>query len=60
MHARKASMKSINGNAILILDDEPELMNIFTLALEQQGFHVVGFTAFLQVIWVLCPLDRNL
>jgi DNA-binding response OmpR family regulator len=43
MYARKPS-KSINGDAILILDDEPEVMNIFTLALERHGFHVVGFT----------------
>jgi two-component system response regulator ChvI len=28
----------------LILDDEFDIMSIFTLALEQQGYHVIGFT----------------
>jgi DNA-binding response OmpR family regulator len=28
----------------LILDDEFDIMSIFTLALERQGFHVIGFT----------------
>ena len=27
-----------------MFDDEFDITNIFTLALEQQGFHVVGFT----------------
>jgi response regulator RpfG family c-di-GMP phosphodiesterase len=35
---------SQNTDTILMLDDEFDIMNIFTLALEQQGFHVVGFT----------------
>jgi two-component system cell cycle sensor histidine kinase/response regulator CckA len=33
-----------NADAILMLDDEFDIMNIFTLALEQSGFHVIGFT----------------
>jgi DNA-binding NtrC family response regulator len=33
-----------NADTILILDDEFDIMNIFTLALEQQGYHVIGFT----------------
>ena len=33
-----------NGNSILLLDDEFDIMITFTLGLEQQGFHVVGFT----------------
>ena len=33
-----------NANAILLLDDEFDIMTTFTLGLEQQGFHVVGFT----------------
>ena len=32
------------ANAILLLDDEFDIMITFTLALEQQGFLVVGFT----------------
>jgi DNA-binding NtrC family response regulator len=28
----------------LILDDEFDIMNMFTLALEHRGFHVIGFT----------------
>ena len=35
---------SQNADAILMLDDELDIMSIFTLALEQQGFHVIGFT----------------
>jgi len=31
-------------NSILILDDEFDITSIFTLALEQQGYHVIGFT----------------
>ena len=27
-----------------MLDDEFDIMSIFALALEQQGFHVIGFT----------------
>jgi response regulator RpfG family c-di-GMP phosphodiesterase len=37
-------MTSPQTNAILMLDDEFDIMSIFTLALEQQGFHVIGFT----------------
>jgi DNA-binding response OmpR family regulator len=37
-------MTSHNADAILMLDDEFDIMNVFTLALEQQGFHVIGFT----------------
>jgi YesN/AraC family two-component response regulator len=33
-----------NANAILLLDDEFDVMTTFTLGLEVQGFHVVGFT----------------
>jgi DNA-binding response OmpR family regulator len=33
-----------NADAILMLDDEFDIMSIFTLALERQGFHVIGFT----------------
>jgi DNA-binding NtrC family response regulator len=33
-----------NADAILLLDDEFDIMSIFTLALERQGFHVIGFT----------------
>jgi response regulator RpfG family c-di-GMP phosphodiesterase len=33
-----------NADAILMLDDEFDIMSIFTLALEQQCFHVIGFT----------------
>jgi len=32
------------ADTILILDDEFDIMSIFTLALEQQGYHVIGFT----------------
>ena len=32
-----------NADAIAMLDDEFDIMNIFTLALQQQGFHVIGF-----------------
>ena len=32
------------ADTILILDDEFDITSIFTLALEQQGFHVIGFT----------------
>ncbi len=32
-----------NTHSILILDDEFDIMSIFTLGLEQQGFHVIGF-----------------
>ena len=27
-----------------MLDDEYDIMSIFTLALERQGYHVIGFT----------------
>jgi len=37
-------MTSHNPHAILMLDDEFDIMSIFTLALERQGFHVIGFT----------------
>jgi len=37
-------MTSHNAGAILLLDDEFDIMSIFTLALERQGFHVIGFT----------------
>ena len=33
-----------NGNSILLVDDEFDIMTTFTWGLEQQGFHVVGFT----------------
>lgn len=33
-----------NADAILMLDDEFDIVNIFTRALERQGFHVIGFT----------------
>ena len=33
-----------DADAILLLDDEFDIMSIFTLALERQGFHVIGFT----------------
>ena len=33
-----------NADTILILDDEFDIMSIFTLALEQQRYHVIGFT----------------
>lgn len=35
---------SRNADTILMLDDEVDIMSIFTQALEQQGFPVVGFT----------------
>ena len=35
---------SQNADTILMLDDEFDIMSIFTHALEQQGFHVIGFT----------------
>jgi DNA-binding NtrC family response regulator len=35
---------SQNADAILMLDDELDIMSIFTLALQRQGFHVIGFT----------------
>jgi DNA-binding NtrC family response regulator len=37
-------MSSQNAGAILMLDDEPDIMNIFTRALQQKGFRVIGFT----------------
>jgi len=37
-------MTSQNADSILILDDDFDIMSIFTLALERQGFHVIGFT----------------
>src|SRR5215469_10117042 len=38
-------MKSAqNAGAILMLDDDVDIMSIFTTALERQGFHVIGFT----------------
>ena len=42
----KNLMKSAyyNTNAILLLDDEFDIMTTFTQALEQEGFLVVGFT----------------
>jgi DNA-binding NtrC family response regulator len=33
-----------NADAILMLDDEFDIVNIFTRALERQGFYVIGFT----------------
>jgi len=33
-----------NADAILMLDDELDIMSIFAIALERQGFHVIGFT----------------
>jgi len=33
-----------NRNAILLLDDEFDIMTLFTQALKEQGFLVVGFT----------------
>jgi DNA-binding response OmpR family regulator len=35
---------SRSPDAILMLDDEFDVMYLFTLALQQHGFHVVGFT----------------
>ena len=43
-HEYLMGFSSQNTDTILMLDDEFDIMNIFTLALEQQGFHVVGFT----------------
>ena len=37
-------MTSHNADSILMLDDEFDIMSTFTLALQQQGFHVIGFT----------------
>ena len=37
-------MTSHNVDSILMLDDEFDIMSTFTLALQQQGFHVIGFT----------------
>jgi hypothetical protein len=42
-----------NADAILMLDDEFDIMSIFTLALEQQGFHVIGFTEPLLWRWTI-------
>lgn len=33
-----------NANAILLLDDEFDIITAFTLVLEDKGFHVFGFT----------------
>jgi DNA-binding NtrC family response regulator len=33
-----------NASAILLLDDEFDIITAFTLALEDKGFHVFGFT----------------
>lgn len=33
-----------NADGILMLDDEFDIMSIFTLALQKQGIHVIGFT----------------
>jgi DNA-binding NtrC family response regulator len=33
-----------DADAILILDDEFDIMNVFMLGLEKDGFHVFGFT----------------
>ena len=33
-----------DADTILMLDDESDIISIFTLALERQGFHVIGFT----------------
>src|SRR5215470_4294114 len=42
----KKLMKSAyyNTNAILLVDDEFDIMSVFTQALKEQGFLVVGFT----------------
>src|SRR5215469_10292100 len=37
-------MTSHKADSILMLDDESDIMSTFTLALQQQGFHVIGFT----------------
>ena len=39
-----------NAGSVLMLDDEYDIMSIFTLALERQGFHVIGFTEPLQAL----------
>ena len=33
-----------NTNAILLVDDEFDIVTVFTQALKEQGFPVVGFT----------------
>ena len=33
-----------NAGSVLMLDDEYDIMSILILALERQGFHVIGFT----------------
>jgi DNA-binding NtrC family response regulator len=38
------SPSDCNANAILILDDEFDIITAFTLVLEDKGFHVFGFT----------------
>jgi len=35
---------SQNTDAILMLDDELDIVNIFTRVLQQQGFRVIGFS----------------
>jgi DNA-binding NtrC family response regulator len=35
-------MSAQNAGAILMLDDDVDIMSIFTTALERQGFHVGG------------------
>ena len=35
---------SRNADTILMLDDEFDIMSIFILALQRQGFHVISFT----------------
>lgn len=37
-------MGNSHNGAILMLDDEVDIVNIFTRALQQQGFRVIGFT----------------
>jgi DNA-binding NtrC family response regulator len=37
-------MASHNAHSVLMVDDEFDIISIFTLALERQGFHVIGFT----------------
>ena len=37
-------MSSLNVDTILMLDDEFDILNLFTLGLKQQGFRVIGFT----------------
>lgn len=36
-----------NADAILLVEDQFDIMNVFNLGLERQGFHVVGFTELL-------------